>query len=800
MSAEFFTTGSARSLRSKPRFLAFLHAAAIASGTLTALPGDSATVPSGFADRVVATGFASPTSMSILPDGRVLVVEQNGVVHMIKDDALLDTSFYAVQNVDTFAERGCLGITPDPGFITNHYVYLYCTVKTGSSSRNRVLRVTADGDVAARGSEQTILELPAVPAGVQWHMGGPLQFGADGKLYVGVGGHEDARHDPPEASFSQDLAVPFGKILRINADGSFPSDNPFFNTPGAYRGNFVRGLRNPYALAVQAGTGLIYINDVGAGSFEEINQATPGANYAWPFHEGRTDDTRFTNAVLEYGRDSGCAITGGTFYNPVGTQFPASYVGKYLFADFCSGWIRILDPADPRKELQEFAAGIGSPVAIATAPDGSLYYLGRSLAADAKNPGGLGKIVFTNSQAPRVTLQPQGKTVYVGDPVTFSIAADGALRFQWRRNGVDIAGATSPTYTISQTAFSDNQAVFTVIVSNDLGSVTSSTAPLTVTNNRLPTASITSPIASTRFAPGGEVAYSGTASDIEDGSLPPSAFTWKVDFMHDTHTHPFLPASSGSSSGTFTAPAIDAEAANTWLRLSLSVIDSARQTTTVVHDIYPAGLLTDMTPAGTPANGSGPIEMNRNNGGAAAGDGGAIALDGIGYAKGIGVSAPSEVAYNLAGTCTGHFIADVGLDDATGDQGSVVFQAYLDDVKVFDSGLMQGKDLRKAVHVSVAGKRSLRLFVTDGGDGNAADLADWAGARVTGCSASPPPANNTAPVDSGAGSPITPPVAGNGSGGGGCAIGGSSEFDPILPALLALSIGTLGWRRRNERC
>lgn len=791
MSSRLFAGCSHVVLRRKGNCLR-LSVAVLATFAMTASPhSHGASVPAGFADRQVASGFASPTSMSVLPDGRVLVLEQNGAVRLVKGDTLLDASFYTVQNVDTFSERGCLGVTSDPNFAVNQYVYFYCTVKTGAASRNRVLRVTAAGDVALPASEQTILDLPEVPAGVQWHMGGPLRFGLDGKLYVGVGGHEDLRPDPLEASFSQNLASPFGKLLRINPDGSFPSDNPFYNAPGAYPGNFVFGLRNPYAIDVQSGTGAIYINDVGAGSFEEINLAVAGANYAWPIHEGRTQDTRFANAVYEYGRESGCAITGGSFYNPVGAQFPSSYVGKYLFADYCSGWIRMLDPANPGAAPEEFATGIGSPVALATAPDGSVYYLARNQGSGAQNAGALGKIAFTNSQGPRLTQQPKGQTIFLGDPVTFSVAADGASRFQWRRNGVDIPGATSSSYTISQTAPADNQAVFTVVVSNDLGSVSSDPATLAVTNNRLPTATITLPVETTGFAAGDQISYAGTASDAEDGTLSAAAFTWKVDFMHDTHAHPFHPPSSGASSGTFTVPTFDAEAANVWLRLSLSVVDSAGQTSTVVRDIYPRGQLSDMTPAVPPVNGNGPVEKNRNNGDVAAGDGGPIRLDGIAYAKGVGVFAPSDVRYKLAAACSGHLVADVGLDDAAGNQGSVIFQAYLDDVKVFDSGLMRGSDLRKAVYVSVAGKQSLRLVVTDGGDSNVADLANWAGARVTGCSA----ALSTA--DGGAGSPIAVPMAG--SGGGGCAIGGDGRFDPVVPGLLALSIGMLGWRRRRRR-
>jgi glucose/arabinose dehydrogenase len=750
----------------------------------------AASVPVGFTDRQVASGFQSPTSMGMLPDGRALVVEQNGVIRIVKNDALLSSSFYTVQNVDTFSERGCLGVTADPNFAVNQHVYLYCTVLTGGGSRNRVLRVTASGDAAIPGSEVTLLELPNVPSGVQWHMGGPLRFGVDGKLYVAVGGHEDLRTDPLEASFSQNVASPFGKILRINPDGSFPPDNPFYNTPGAYRGNYVLGLRNPYAIDIQPDTGLLYINDVGAGSVEEINRAVAGANYAWPIHEGSTSDARFTNAVHEYRRDAGCAITGGSFYNPVSPQFPPQYVGKYLFTDYCSGWIRMIDPANPAAGAQEFATNIGSPVALATAADGSLYYLARNQGEGGASSGALGKITFTNTLGPRLTQQPRAQTIFLGDPVTFTVAADGASSYQWRRNGVDIPGATSASYTIARTTPADSGATFSVAVSNADGTVVSDAAALTVTSNRLPSPAITSPGADVGFVPGDKIGFAGTASDAEDGNLPASALSWKVDFMHDTHSHPFYPTTTGITSGELTVPTFDAEAANIWLRLSLTATDSAGQTSTVSRDIYPDAQLSDVRTASAPTNGRGDIALNRNNAG------GPIRLDGINYAKGIGVYAPSELRYQLGGACTGHLIADVGIDDAAGNSGSAVFQVYLDDAKVFDSGVMRGSDLRKAIYLSIAGKNSLRLVVTDGGDGNASDLANWGAPRVTGCPAAIVDRGNGG-TSGGAGAPIIAPVAGKG-GGGGCAIGGSGRFDPVLPGLLAVALAAIGWRRRKD--
>jgi len=698
----------------------------------------AASVPEGFSDKQIANSLNSPTSVTVLPDGRVLVTQQNGIIRIIKGDAMLPDNFYAVQNVDSYAERGCLGITSDPNFAANHFLYIYCTLKDGERSFNRILRVTEANDRAVAGSEYVVLTLPDVPTGVRWHMGGALHFGVDGKLYVAVGGHEETWL-PPETSNSQNLANPFGKILRINADGSIPGDNPYVNTPGAYRANFNIGLRNPFSFDIQPGTGLMYINDVGAGEWEEINKGMPGANYGWPDAEGMSTNSRYTNPVYTYSHHDGCAITGGAFYNPPKQQFPDSYVGKYLFADFCSGAISFIDPAAPAT-AHGFATGIDYPVGLVVSPDGSLYYLARNQSADVAGAsvGSVGKISFTNTKTPRITLQPQTQTIFLGAPVTFTVKADDATAIQWQRNGVAIAGATSASYTIPAVTQADNHASFTAVLRNAFGSTTSNPAILTVTTDRSPVATITSPPEDSRFTLGETITYTGTATDAEDGVVPPAAYIWQVDFMHNTHSHPFIAATSGATSGTLTVPAFESDSANTWLRISLTVIDSQGQTGTAIRDIYPSTQISDMTPAATPVNGLGPVEKNKNNGDAAAGDGTSITLNGIPYAKGLGVHAPSDVRYLLGGTCSGNLVTDVGVDDSVGNQGSVVFQVWLDGAIVFDSGLMHGGDLRKSVNISVAGKNELRLVVTDGGDGNVSDRADWAAARVTGCQTSAP--------------------------------------------------------------
>jgi glucose/arabinose dehydrogenase len=240
---------------------------------------EAATVPVGFADQRIASGLTSPSAMAVMPDGRVLVTQQNGQVRIIKNDVLLPAPFYTVDTDSTF-ERGLLGVVTDPGFASNHWVYLYFTART-PAPHNRILRVTEAGDTVVPGSERVILDLPDLPSGTKWHMGGALRFGPDGKLYVAVGNHEDDPR-PVADSNSQKLSNPFGKILRINPDGTVPADNPFFNTAGAYRAIWSYGLRNPFTFAIQPGSGTMFVNDVGQGSWEEVNRGQRGGNYGWP--------------------------------------------------------------------------------------------------------------------------------------------------------------------------------------------------------------------------------------------------------------------------------------------------------------------------------------------------------------------------------------------------------------------------------------------------------------------------------------------------------------------------------------
>jgi hypothetical protein len=232
-----------------------------------------------------------------------------------------------------------------------------------------------------------------------------------------------------------------------------------------------------------------------------------------------------------------------------------------------------------------FATGILSPVGLKVAEDGSLYYLARG------SGGATGTVhrVSYGTALPGITAQPASRTAAPGSSVTFSVRASGTppLRYQWQRNGIAIAGATAQDYTIATVVQADNGARLRAVVTNDFGTATSAEAVLTVSTNGAPTPTITQPAAGTLYSGGNIIAYGGTATDPEDGTLPASAFTWRVDFHHDAHVHPFMASTTGIRSGSFTVPATGETSANVWYRVFLTVRDSGGLTQTTYRDVLP---------------------------------------------------------------------------------------------------------------------------------------------------------------------------------------------------------------------
>ncbi|GAB3699322.1 hypothetical protein GCM10027592_25240 [Spirosoma flavus] len=340
------------------------------------------TLPPNFTVAELVGGLTNPTTSVFAPDGRIFVSQQGGQLRVIKNGSLLTTPFVSL-TVNTEGERGLAGIAFDPDFATNNFVYLYYTVPTSGTVtiHNRVSRFIANGDVSVPNSETIILELDPLTSPYPYHNGGSMAFGPDGKLYVSTGDNVDGNN-------AQNLDNYLGKILRINPDGSVPAGNPFTTGSAARRRIWAYGLRNPYNVTFQPGTGRLFINDVGDVSYEEINDATIGGkNFGWPGAEGDlcsvTNCTGFTYPVYAYehgsGDGKGCAITGGAFYNPTTPRYPDSYVGAYFFSDFCNGWMNTLDLSGPTAVRSPFMSNtLTGDLTIMLGPDGFLYSLSRS--------------------------------------------------------------------------------------------------------------------------------------------------------------------------------------------------------------------------------------------------------------------------------------------------------------------------------------------------------------------------------------------------------------------------------------
>lgn len=298
----------------------------------------------------VVGGVTQPVDIAGARDGtnRLFVVQQTGQVRVIRNQTLVATPFLDINTlVLATGEQGLLGIAFHPQFASNRQFYVNYTRKAdGATVVARYLANAGGADTADPASGQVLLVIAQPYSN---HNGGAVKFGPDGYLYIGMG--DGGSSNDPE-SRAQDRTTLLGKMLRIDVDAgspyAIPAGNPWANGVNGRAEIFAIGLRNPWRISFDRGTGDFWIADVGQGAIEEVNRVAAGtgagANFGWRMMEGNNctglsgpvacNDASLTRPVVAYGHDVGCSVTGGFVYR--GTHVP-SLAGKYVYGDFCSG-------------------------------------------------------------------------------------------------------------------------------------------------------------------------------------------------------------------------------------------------------------------------------------------------------------------------------------------------------------------------------------------------------------------------------------------------------------------------------
>jgi glucose/arabinose dehydrogenase len=322
-------------------------------------------LPKGYRVETVVTGLSDPVGLAFLPGDRILIGEQHtGRIRVVQNGAVRAEPFATIEDVAPAPlELGLIGIAAHPQFAQNHWVYaFYVEVDSADEPRRSVLLRLTERDGAGVEPEE-VLELPATAT--DKHNGGGLRFGPDGKLYLSVGDTDR----PAQADDPSKLA---GKLLRLNADGSAPADNPLTNEAGADDRVFAYGFRNFYGFAFHPDLpGRVVATDNGITGFDEINVVRPGGRYGWPHALAFSDEEGLEDPVWTYLRSIAPAgmevYTGDKLAEFRGDVFMCQFLGAALHR------LRFSD--DFRRVESDTVIAEGCATSVVQGPDGFLYFL-----------------------------------------------------------------------------------------------------------------------------------------------------------------------------------------------------------------------------------------------------------------------------------------------------------------------------------------------------------------------------------------------------------------------------------------
>ena len=316
------------------------------------LPSNSPPLPAPTIDtaEILVTNLDKPWAIAFA-DERIFVSEKSGKIHVVTPSGKLDSPLISLQTPEIFG-GGLLGITTHPNFENNHYLYAYYTYEENENLWNKVIRITEENSKAV----EVITILDKIP-GSAFSNGGVIKFGPDGKLYVGTGSVSDYSDEP------QNLDSLAGKILRLNDDGTIPSDNPFEKSFV-----FTLGHRNPTGLAWNS-QGQMYATDSGPTKNDEINLIKAGSNYGWPEVQCFSKIVNLVNPLECF--DPGLEPGGIIFYS--GDKFDID--NQMILATQKATNLFKVQINDDGVNLDRILSGVGRIRDVGQGPDGYVYII-----------------------------------------------------------------------------------------------------------------------------------------------------------------------------------------------------------------------------------------------------------------------------------------------------------------------------------------------------------------------------------------------------------------------------------------
>jgi glucose/arabinose dehydrogenase len=594
-------------------------------------------LPAGFSTVQQVAGLDGPTALAYAPDGRLFIAEKAGRVRVVdasgrlQPDPVIDIS----DHVNSYWDRGLLGLAVDPDFATNHFVYLLYTyeanpVDPSGAKTSRLTRITVtDANRPAEPSApETVLvgsigkapcpapadTVDCIPSDGYSHSIGTVRADPDGTLWLGSGDSSGFWGADPKALRTYDEHSFSGKIMHVDRQGHGLPGHPFCPTETdltkVCTKLHAKGFRNPYRFQLRPGAPPL-VGDVGWNTSEELDVAQPGRSYGWPCYEGTTHTPGYEDLAgcaaeyaagpaahqppaYSYAHGADAAVIAGPRYEAA--QYPPEYRGQWFFGDYAKGliWRMTLDEHGAVSGVQQFASGFEGGVDLERAPNGDLVYV--NFGTDA-GTGSVQRIVYGNR--PPVAKASATPTHGVA-PLAVNLSADGsadpdgdALTYEWDFESDGSADATGPS--VSHT-YGSGAHTATLTVRDARGLAVSDTVQV-LADESPPTVSMLAPAPGTRYRDGQPLGLEGSGSDAQDGPLGDAALHWRVTLHHADHIH-VIEADHPGAAISFTPPR-DHDA-DSFLEIRLTARDSAGLESSVVRTLKPetVGLRLESDPPG----------------------------------------------------------------------------------------------------------------------------------------------------------------------------------------------------------